>query len=296
MPAKIRAPRQNRFPSGESYSLLLGRQVFLIIHSDFPFLGEDGMRLRVPATVLVVLILVACGGVDSPQAQDDTETGAAVSASENEVPMPFQLSAALEEGKVVYETMCWACHGSAGRGDGPAVQAGTVAPPRDFTTGAFSGITATQFQADFRAEVGALNSDHPHMQNVLSMVDIQAFASALAYIPALTYPPEIPGSAIAGRENYILRCQGCHGATGLGNGAGAEVLELSPANFQQDTLLAFRNFEGAFQKIRAGGGGVHGSSMPAWGVMLTDGAVWDLVAFISSFQSGILSPPPGGLE
>ena len=55
-----------------------------------------------------------------------------------------------------------------------------------------------------------------------------------------------------------------------------------------------RDFEGAFQKIRSGGGGVHGSSMPAWGVMLTDGDVWDLVAYISTFQPGVLSPPPGG--
>jgi mono/diheme cytochrome c family protein len=176
------------------------------------------------------------------------------------------------------------------------VQAGTVSPPRDFTAGAFSGISATQLQADFRAEVGGLNSGHPHMQNVLSIIDVEAFGAALGYIPALTYPPEIPGSAIAGRANYVLRCQGCHGATGMGNGPGAESLELSPANFQRDTLLAFRDFDGAYQRIRTGGGGVHGSSMPAWGIMLSDGDVWDLVAFIGSLQNGVLSPPPGGRE
>jgi mono/diheme cytochrome c family protein len=132
------------------------------------------------------------------------------------------------------------------------------------------------------------------MQNVLSIIDEDAFASALAYLPALTYPPELPGSAIAGRTHYILRCQGCHGPAGLGNGAGAEVLEIQPANFTQDTLLIARDFDGAFQKIRTGGGGVHGSSMPAWGVMLSDGDVWDLVAFISTFRPGTLAPPPGG--
>jgi len=132
------------------------------------------------------------------------------------------------------------------------------------------------------------------MQNVLSIVTEDAFAKALAYIPALTYPPELPGSAIAGRTNYILRCQGCHGTNGTGNGPGAEVLELAPANFTQDSLLAARDFEAVFQKIRSGGGGVHGSSMPAWGVMLSDGDVWDLVSYISSFKPGTLSPPPGG--
>jgi hypothetical protein len=34
--------------------------------------------------------------------------------------------------------------------------------------------------------------------------------------------------------------------------------------------------------------------MPAWGVMLNDGDVWDLVSYISTFQPGVLSPPPTG--
>jgi len=32
--------------------------------------------------------------------------------------------------------------------------------------------------------------------------------------------------------------------------------------------------------------------MPAWGVMFEDGDVWDLVAYISTFQPGIFSAPP----
>ncbi len=250
------------------------------------------MHLRVPAAALLFAVLAGCQGTEAPAADEQPVAAAAVATQE--APMPFQLSEQQESGRVVYETMCWSCHGSAGRGDGPAVRAGSVAPPRDFTASAFSGITSTQLQADFRAEVGGLSQGHPHMQNVLSIIDEDAFASALAYIPALTYPPELPGSAIAGRTHYILRCQGCHGPTGRGNGPGAEVLEIQPANFTQDTLLMARNFEAAFQKIRSGGGGVHGSSMPAWGVMLSDGDVWDLVAFISAFRPGTLSAPPGG--
>jgi mono/diheme cytochrome c family protein len=208
--------------------------------------------------------------------------------------MPFQLTAEQADGKVVYETMCWSCHGFAGRGDGPAVLAGAVAAPPDFEAGPLSRASVRQLQAAFQAEVGSLDPGHPHMANVLSIVDVDAFSAALAYFPALTYPSELPGSAIAGHRNYVLRCQTCHGATGRGNGPGAEVLDLAPANFTQDTLLAARNFQAAFDKIRSGGGGVHGSAMPAWGVMLNDGDVWDLVAYISTFQPGVLSPPPTG--
>ncbi len=250
------------------------------------------MHLRVPATAMLALFISACGGGEPPAAEPASEASPSVA----EAPAPFVLTPAQAQGKVVYETMCWSCHGSAARGDGPAVRAGSVPPPRDFDAGALSGLNVRQLQADFRAGVGALDPSHPHMQNVLSLVTEEAFSAALAYLPALTYPQELLGSAIAGHTTYQLRCQGCHGATGQGNGAGAEVLEVRPADFTRDTLLAARDFDGAFQKIRNGGGGLHGSSMPAWGVMLTDGDVWDLVAYISTFQPGVLPPPSGGGE
>ncbi len=252
------------------------------------------MQFRVPAGVLLALALSACAQGEPGQTQAPEETGVAAAQTPADAPMPFPLTAELENGKVVYETMCWSCHGSAGRGDGPAVQAGTVAPPRDFHVNPMTGASVRQLQAQFQAEAGDLDPGHPHMANVLSIVDIEDFNQALAYIPALTYPEELPGSAMAGHGNYILRCQSCHGATGQGNGPGAEVLELAPANFTRDTLLAARDFQGAFDKIRAGGGGVHTSSMPAWGVMLDDGDVWDLVAYISTFQPGVLAPFEAG--
>lgn len=251
------------------------------------------MHFRVPAAVLAILILAACGEPGEPAAQEREEGAASAAETKEEAPMPFSLTAEQEEGRVVYETMCWSCHGSAGRGDGPAVQVGSVTAPRDFNAGTFSGVTATQLKAEFRARAEGLDEDHPHMRNVLSIVDEDAFAQALAYIPALTYPSALPGSAMAGRTTYVLRCQGCHGSDGRGGGPGADVLEVRPADFTRDTLLAAGNFEAAFEKIRRGGGGVHGSSMPAWGVMLSDGDVWDLVAYVSTFQPGVLPPPPG---
>jgi mono/diheme cytochrome c family protein len=252
------------------------------------------MHFRVPAVALFLFALAACGGGEPQQTQAPEEMAPASTETYTEAPMPFQLTAEQAEGKVVYEAMCWSCHGFAGRGDGPAVKAGSVAPPPNLQAGALAGTSVRQLQAEFRAQVGSMSPSNPHMANVLSIVDADAFAAAIGYLPALVYPPQIPGSAIAGQRNYVLRCQGCHGADGRGDGPGADVLDVTPANFTQDTLLATRNFQAAFDKIRMGGGGVHGSSMPAWGVMLDDGDVWDLVAYISTFQPGVLPPPPTG--
>jgi len=250
------------------------------------------MHSRVPVAVFLALTLAACGGSETPDPPASQEPGPPPAEGLADAPMPFQLTAEQATGRVVYETMCWSCYGFAGRGDGPAVQAGAVASPPDFTTRVFSVATLRRLQAAFQANSRAVDPENPHMANVSTIVDAESLTSALAYFPALTYPGELPGSAIAGHRNYVLRCQSCHGTTGRGDGPGAKVLDLSPANFTQDTLLAARNFQAAFEKIRSGGGGVHGSAMPAWGVMLDDGEVWDLVAYISSFQPGVLSAPP----
>ncbi len=251
------------------------------------------MHLRVPAAMLMAAVVVACAESAPPEAQEASQPAAVAAGTPEEAPMPFHLSEEQAEGKVVYETMCWSCHGSAGRGDGPAVKAASVPSPGNLMVSGVSPAQARQLRADLQAEAAGMDAGHPHMANVLSIVDVEAFSSALAYLPALIYPPELPGSAIAGRANYVLRCQGCHGAGGRGDGPGSDILEVAPADFTQDTLLAAGDFEAAFQKIRQGGGGVHGSSMPAWAVMLDDGDVWDLVAYISTFRPGVLSPPPG---
>lgn len=252
------------------------------------------MHPRIPATALFLLVLGACEPGATPDQGSPPETAPVPAQTLAGAPMPFELSEEQANGRVVYETMCWSCHGFAGRGDGPAVRAGAVAAPPDFLAGSLSGASVRRLQAAFQSEAGALDPGNPHMANVLSIVEVDDFSSAIGYLEALAYPPELPGSAIAGHRNYLLQCQSCHGATGRGDGAGADILEVAPANFLQDTLLAARDFQAVFDKIRSGGGGVHGSSMPAWGVMFEDGEIWDLVSYISSFQSGILSAPPGG--
>jgi len=254
------------------------------------------MQVRAPAAVLLVLLLTACAQSESPDSQESQETAPPPVETLTEAPAPFPLTAEQVEGRVVYETMCWSCHGSAGRGDGHAVVAGAVARPPDLAEVLLQAGAVRRLRARFQAEVGSLDPGHPHMVNVLKIVDVEAFSSALGYLVALTYPADLEGSAIAGHTKYLLRCQTCHGATGRGDGPGAEVLEIAPADFTKDTLVASRNFPALFDKIRAGGGGLHGSSMPAWGVMLNDGEVWDLVAYISTFQPGVLSAPPAGGE
>ncbi|MCK5650030.1 MAG: c-type cytochrome [Gemmatimonadetes bacterium] len=252
------------------------------------------MRLRMLTASFVVVLSVACGGGEPAVEDSGGEAVAITTEPIVDPPPPFVLTRSQERGKEVYESVCWSCHGSAGRGDGPAVIAAAVDRPPDFTTGMYPRTTGRELESRILAALQMTDPSHPHMQNVRSYLAETAFGDALAYIPALGYPPEIAGSAIAGQAMYALRCKGCHGADGRGAGDAVSLLEADPADFTFDSLVAARNFNGLFQRIQNGGSGVHGSSMPTWGVLLTDGEIWDLVAYIGSFQEGVLSDPPTG--
>lgn len=238
---------------------------------------------KLSAVILTSAILAACVG-DVPQ--DRAEELEAVGDTSEGPTSLLRLSDTQQRGRRLFETICWTCHGSAGRGDGPVTLAGSVSTPPDFLTGDYPSLSVADLEWRFRGVLAGADDTHPHMRYVTSILDPSSFLDALAFIPALTYPSEIPGSAIAGRETYRFRCLACHGETGRGDGSIGELLEIRPADFTQDTLIAQRDWEAVFQRIREGGQATH-SSMPPWGIFFSEAEMWDLVAFISSLQPGV---------
>jgi mono/diheme cytochrome c family protein len=96
---------------------------------------------------------------------------------------------------------------------------------------------------------------------------------------------------------YESRCTGCHGVEGDGAGyASGALATVKPADFRTDTLVAAGDFEGLFRRIREGGRSVHGSSMPPWGMVLSDDEIWDLVAYVATFSEEGLPPLPAELR
>jgi mono/diheme cytochrome c family protein len=234
--------------------------------------------------------LVACSGPE-PQAGTTQSTTAAAQPAEPAVHQAVTLTPEQQEGQVVFESVCWTCHGTAGHGNGPA-RTEEITPP-SFQTQEYATASPAILQARFRASLEGADPNHPHMQYVIKLVKPEAFEAALAYIPALAYPPEIPGSAVAGQRLFQFRCAGCHGASGRGDGPGAANLvdAVKPADFTTDTLVASRDWNAVHDKIAAGGQHIHGSVMPAWDVVLPDADIWDLVAYLATFQPGLVAKP-----
>jgi mono/diheme cytochrome c family protein len=249
------------------------------------------MRQRI-AAILTIAAAAACGEQTSPPPQDAIGDAAVAPAPA----LLTALSGQEAEGRAIYESVCWTCHGTGGRGDGPVAQTDTVGQPMDFVAGDYARLSLDSLTARFEASLtgDGVDPDHPHMQSVVALLKPDRFRTALSYIPILAYPSGIPGSAVTGMDLYETRCAACHGERGDGQGFAAEALKvMKPADFRADTLVAAGDWNGLFNRIRQGGRTVHGSSMPPWGEALSDTQIWDLVAYVATFEPGALPPLPG---
>jgi len=245
--------------------------------------------MRNLALLALTTALAACAepGGSPPVQSAPSEPAAAAS----QVHQAVALTPEQAEGKLTFESVCWTCHGAGGHGDGPA-RTEKVHPP-SFHTASYAAATPADLMERFRATLQGSDPSHPHMQYVVKLVREESFARALAYVPALVYPPEIPGSAVHGQEIYQFRCAGCHGISGHGDGPGAAgLVEVKPVDFTTDTLVATGDWDAVHAKVRDGGQRVHGSTMPPWGTILTEADVWDLVAYMATFQPGLVGKPP----
>ena len=240
--------------------------------------------------LFLVALPLAVAACQAPPA--NTAQSAATSVESTAPHEAVALTATQKAGEVTFETVCWSCHGTSGRGNGPAVAAGVVTAPPNFLSPAYADVTQATLERRFQASLQGNDPSHPHMQYVASLLKPEKFNEALAFIPALSWPPEIPGSAINGQRIFSFRCAACHGASGQGNGpAAASLVTMAPANFTTDTLIARKDWQGVYNRIKEGGKSVHGSAMPTWGVILSSDDIWDLVSYLATFQPGLLSKP-----
>ena len=245
------------------------------------------MRTR-GGLLLTLSLIIGCGGETPDAVREGPELSSA--GDGGQALAVLSLDAGQRSGRQVFETVCWTCHGSAGRGDGPVAIADAVSAPPNLLMGEYPRLDADAFQSRFRMALSGQEDTHPHMRYVTSILQPDKFADALSYLPALIFPPDLPGSAIAGSALYETRCLGCHGPEGRGDGPAAEfLLSAQPADFTENALISSGDWGALFDRIREGGQGRH-TSMPPWGVVFTEAEMWDLVAFIGSLQPGVFPP------
>lgn len=97
----------------------------------------------------------------------------------------------------------------------------------------------------------------------------------------------LPSTTVDAQENaqgkrlYLTYCSGCHGSSGKGDGAASKSLPVKPANHTQAKVMNQLTDRYLFQVISEGGAKVGKSPfMPAWGAILKEKQIQDIVSYI----------------
>lgn len=107
--------------------------------------------------------------------------------------------------------------------------------------------------------------------------------SARIPILALAFLLAGPAAALAAgaEENYKTYCVQCHGMQGKGNGVNVRDMAVQPRDHTDPVAMNGLSDARIFQAIKEGGPAVTKSVlMPAWGSVLTDAEINDLVAYL----------------
>jgi cbb3-type cytochrome c oxidase subunit III len=188
------------------------------------------------------------------------------------------------EGRKLYVTFCFACHGKFGKGDGPFASRLPV-HPRDHTDDQYMSKKTDEelFTAISRGGEAFHGSRFmPFWNKTFSETQIW---DLVAYLRSLHRPHRM-GGATKGKELYAKYCWVCHGESGHGDGPIAQSVGQfgpTPLDFTNAKLMATRGDLDLFFTIFGGGEGVGKSRyMPSWGDTLSEEEIWDLVAYLRS--------------
>ena len=246
------------------------------------------MRLRNHVLVAsVAAVALAAAAVGNSRAQDDAPTlDERVARLEAELAVARQGEAA-RRGARVFARACAACHGSAGRGDGPAA-ADLDPPPRDLTARQFrfrttpSGEQPRPEDLERTIRKGLPGSLMPGFGRLIAddeMSDLIAFVYSVRPETAGTWapadpivlapvPPATAETIEKGRALYLmLGCGSCHGNRGDGKGPSAAGLTdendrpMGTTDFLYDPLKGGRSAEAIVRALRTG---LNGAPMPSY--------------------------------
>lgn len=208
-------------------------------------------------------------------------------------------------GKTLYTANCSPCHGYSGHGDGPnavgtPLYPGLLPMPPDFSDpGAPYGGWAW---GDFYWRISESIPLRPMMPwkemwpgpdgspGSLERWYLSDFVRGMLMFPndknepddADTPPKYEPlkmpanADAVNGRLVYFKRCWLCHGVGGQGDGQKGQNLRPTPANFTDPDVAKMKDGRWFWRVSQ----GVKNAAMPVWHVLLSDGDMWDAIAYI----------------
>lgn len=217
----------------------------------------------------------------------------------------------LKEGETLFKKQCAVCHGTEGKGDGPAVDF-LFPKPRNFTTGVFkirstpSGSPPTDQNLFSTITNGMPGSAMPGFAFLSERERwaLVAFIKKLAntqekperVIQVAPEPPVTPAILAQGKELYKkMKCWECHGFEGKGDGSKASDLiddwgfPDPPNNFSRGIYKGGGKPSDIYLRFTTG---LDGSPMPSFEDSLNEAERWALVYYVKSLAGPKVAVQP----
>jgi mono/diheme cytochrome c family protein len=215
-----------------------------------------------------------------------------------------------DDGAVIYQRHCMACHGATGTGDGPATP--WLWPrPRDLTRAEYKWRTTaiadgpTDGDLDAAIRFGAPGTSMPGFDGILSDADIGAVIAVVKRFappgarfagrgkPATPIDPPPPDPLRGAALWPKLGCAACHGDAGKGDGPAARGLKVAPYDLTATPLRRPRTGDDPATVRRALRDsiafGLAGTPMP--GTTGSDADLWALADHVDALRfRGAIDP------
>ena len=174
-------------------------------------------------------------------------------------------------GHELFDTYCFVCHGSEGKGDGP-LAAKMPTKPADLSRSKRS--SKELFDIVKGTNTHNINGVMPKWGYALSDPQINALVAYLRFLG--TASEALPGDPHAGKDLYGRHCTACHGVHGRGDGVMVGVLPMKPADHTQTGAVAGMSNKELVGIIATG----KGDYMPGWKGTLSDEEIAALASYI----------------
>lgn len=190
----------------------------------------------------------------------------------------------VDNGKKLFTSHCFVCHGVDGKGNGPAA-AKLETKPRDLTNNAYMAKLSDRqiFSAVSEGGPGFHGSVFmPQWGKVMSADEIW---DIVAHVRVLHRPASAQGDKQNGEKLFKTYCASCHGAGGKGDGPLSPVYSPKPQDLTDDKVMSAKSDQELFTAISQGGKAAGASQfMPGWGTMLNDEEIRDVIAYMRSLH------------